>query len=47
MDLLISKVQKRTVLWNKRDSKFDDRVVVDREWVSVKQLSSARNPVYK
>lgn len=35
MDLLISEVQKRAVLWNKWDPKFKDQVVVDREWDSV------------
>lgn len=35
MDLLISEVPRRAVLWNKWDSKFKDRVVVDREWESV------------
>lgn len=35
MDLLISEVQRRAVLWNKWDPKFKDRVVVDRKWDSV------------
>lgn len=35
MDLLISEVQKRSVLWNKWDPKFKDRVAVDRGWESV------------
>jgi len=35
MDLHISEVQKRIVLWNKWDPKFKDRVEVDREWECV------------
>jgi hypothetical protein len=35
MDVLISEVQKRSVLWNKWEPKFKDRVVADRHWDSV------------
>lgn len=31
-ELLISEVQKRSVLWNKFDKKYKDRLVCDKEW---------------
>lgn len=31
-ELLISEVQKRSVLWNKFDMKYKDRAVSDKEW---------------
>lgn len=32
MELLISEVQKKSVLWNKFDKKYRDRIIVDKEW---------------
>lgn len=31
-ELLISEVQKRSMLWNKFDKKYKDRVACDKEW---------------
>lgn len=31
-ELLISEVQKKTVLWNKFDRKYRDRIIADKEW---------------
>ena len=30
--MLISEVQKRSALWNKRNPHYKDRVIVDKEW---------------
>lgn len=40
MELLISEVQKRKVLWNKWDEKYRDRIIADKEWdeVAKKQI---------
>jgi hypothetical protein len=35
MELLISEVQKRSVLWNKWHKKYRDRIVSDKEWNAV------------
>jgi len=32
MELLISEVQKKSVLWNKYDKKYKDRFIADKEW---------------
>jgi len=31
-ELLISEVQKRSALWNKRNKKYRDRLFCDKEW---------------
>lgn len=31
--LLISEVQKRSMLWNNFDKKYKDRIVCDKEWI--------------
>lgn len=35
MELLISEVQKRSVLWDKWNKKYRDRMVCDREWDAI------------
>ncbi|XP_022162527.1 uncharacterized protein LOC111028264 [Myzus persicae] len=35
MELLISEIQKRNVLWNKWNKKYRDRLISDREWDEV------------
>jgi len=44
MELLISEVQKRPELWDKRKPKYKDRVVTNRQWDSVaKELEISSN----
>lgn len=33
MEVLIAEIQKRNVLWNKRNSRYKDRLVVDKEYL--------------
>jgi hypothetical protein len=35
MELLISEVQKRNVIWNKFNKKYRDRLVSEKEWEAV------------
>lgn len=38
IELLISEVQKKSVLWNKFDKKYRDRITSDKEWNAVAKI---------
>lgn len=40
MELLISEVQKKSVLWNKFDKKYRDRIIADKEWNIVAKITN-------
>jgi hypothetical protein len=43
MELLIAEVQTRKVLWNKRDKKYKDRVISDKEWDEVVKITKMKS----
>lgn len=43
MELLISEVQKRIVLWNKWDKKYRDRIIADKEWDEVAKMTKMKS----
>uniref|UniRef100_T1IC66 MADF domain-containing protein n=1 Tax=Rhodnius prolixus TaxID=13249 RepID=T1IC66_RHOPR len=40
MDVFISEIQKRNVLWNKLNPLYNHRLAVDKEWESVAECTS-------
>lgn len=40
MELIISEVQKRNVLWNKFNTKYRDRLVSEKEWEAVARIAN-------
>ncbi|VVC42323.1 MADF domain [Cinara cedri] len=43
MELIISEVQKRNVLWNKLNTKYRDRLVSEKKWEAVARIVNINN----